>query len=208
MQKRKSVDALGRRIGSRHKVCDECRTTMNTIKRKYRRKRLLNGGRDYDAVNPRNGKRSKKWVGGHLLIDATGTRRRLQALSALGYSYAKLGRMLGGISAQAVAQQATIRKTVTKETAARTKAIYDKLSMVKPERNPTERGNHVKRTQTLASRQGFVPPLAWDDDEIDDPMAFPTGAKLHVFRKWLNHQATPEQKARWEEMQVAEKQSA
>jgi hypothetical protein len=205
MKHRNEIGADGRKIGRRHMPCDPCRLRMNEIKRTYRIRRLKNGGRDYDTINSK-GRHSKKWVGGHLLIDATGTRRRLQGLMALGYSASKLGARLG-ISAQALMQQVNIRKTVTRESYERTKALYDELSMIKPNRTPGERGNHVKRTQTLASRSGYVLPLAWDDESIDDPKAMPWGAKVEDMRRWVAYWATPEQKEEYAKA-VAEKRVA
>lgn len=98
-------------------------------------------------------------------LDATGTRRRLQALFVLGHSRKYLGDCLG-IGERGVAWHLN-DETVTLSFATRVKRVYELLSGTP--------GTSV-RTQENARRRGWVPPLAWDDDEIDDPKAQPKGA--------------------------------
>lgn len=100
-------------------------------------------------------------------IDATGTRRRLQALLALGHSRKYIGECLG-ITERAVGFHMNDKK-VTLSFAERVLRVYKALSFT-PGTSP--------RTSEHAQRQGWVPPLAWDDDEIDDPAAKPKGAMV------------------------------
>jgi hypothetical protein len=59
------------------------------------------------------------------------------------------------------------------ETAERIAAVYEQLSM----RSPAPWGFQHSRAQLIAKRNGWPPPLAWDDDEIDDPTATPYTGK-------------------------------
>lgn len=98
------------------------------------------------------------------LIDATGTHRRIQALCVLGWSRQDIAEKLG-IGERAVGYLLA-EHTVTTRTAARVRRVYDELWL---HTGPSE------RTRTHALRQGWVSPLAWDDDTIDDPRARPHG---------------------------------
>ncbi|WP_141724131.1 helix-turn-helix domain containing protein [Micromonospora carbonacea] len=100
------------------------------------------------------------------IVDAAGTRRRAQALAALGWSLSeqarRLGRTVGNYS------QVLTASTVQLRTAWSVRDLYDELSTVTPPPGPT-----ATRTRRWAQRKGFAPPLAWDDDTIDDPSVRP-----------------------------------
>lgn len=93
-------------------------------------------------------------------VDATGTRRRIQALMALGWPQALIGAELG-VKQRAVSNWLA-RQYVTARNAKAVADLYDRLSMTP---GPSE----ITRSRALA--RGWVPPLAWDD--IDDPAATP-----------------------------------
>lgn len=96
------------------------------------------------------------------LVDATGTRRRLQALSALGWSMDAVAPYFGvGLAA---VHKWRIAEQVNTTTAERVRAVYDHLSLTQ---GPS------RRSQLNAARMGWPPPLAWDDDSIDNPDAGP-----------------------------------
>lgn len=96
--------------------------------------------------------------------DSTGTARRLRALVAMGYSQADIGRAVG-ISPTYISKLANQnRGQVNPDTADRIIALYDKLSMTP---GPS------RWARDWAHRKGWMPPLAWDDDTIDDPAAQP-----------------------------------
>ncbi|WP_067812295.1 helix-turn-helix domain-containing protein [Actinomadura kijaniata] len=99
-------------------------------------------------------------------IDAAGTRRRIQALAALGWSVCEQARRLD----RSVSNYSTLmrRQYVTVATARQVRALYEQLSMVVPD--PAGR-NGVARARAEAARKGWVPPLAWDEDLIDLPEA-------------------------------------
>lgn len=99
---------------------------------------------------------------GHALtVDSTGTRRRIQALHAIGWTWAALAPELG-ITRSGVGLLAGNRNpTSYASTAQRVAEVYERLCMVAPV------GSGAKRARTNAARQGWLPPLAWDD--IDNP---------------------------------------
>ena len=95
-------------------------------------------------------------------IAAAGTSRRLQALAVLGWPLSTLAAQLG-VTPQAVASYRR-RPTVSVETARTVRGLYDQTSMCT---GPST------RSALAALRAGWVPPLAWDEDTIDDPDATP-----------------------------------
>ena len=110
-------------------------------------------------------------MGGAALIDSTGTRRRLRALAAIGWSNVKLARELGMTPSNYGAFLA--RPTVLARHAREVRELYDRLSATPP--TPTSNYDRVgiERVKAGARRNGWVGPLAWDDETIDDPAARP-----------------------------------
>lgn len=105
------------------------------------------------------------------LVDITGTRRRAQALVATGWSQARLARELGLTGANFCAMLR--RDQVTAATARAVSGLYDRLwKQPPPERDQRTRGA-ASRARNHAEREGWAPPLAWDDDQIEDPAAQP-----------------------------------
>ena len=102
-------------------------------------------------------------------IDGTGTRRRLRALKALGWSFAQIGARLG-CSGDAVRQSAE-RDRVLRSHAEKVAALYEEMSMTLPPAETHRQRQIVSRERNRARRLGWAPPLAWDD--IDDPKARP-----------------------------------
>ncbi|HEY5482811.1 MAG TPA: hypothetical protein VIK31_03230 [Propionibacteriaceae bacterium] len=109
----------------------------------------------------------------HTPIDSTGTRRRLQALVTLGWSVSELGRRLDKTPSNmhtmlqaAMILEATRRRVV---------ALYDELWDT-PRIGATHHERvAVSRAKNYAAAHRWAPPLAWDDDTIDDPDATPEG---------------------------------
>ncbi len=106
-------------------------------------------------------------------VDATGTHRRLQALGALGWSGARLAARLGLSRANYGAMMGTPR--VTARRAADVVRLYDELWQTPPPEDTVRDRQAATRTRRHAAAAGWVPPLAWDDDTIDDPAARPAG---------------------------------
>lgn len=98
-------------------------------------------------------------------VAAAGTARRLRALMVMRWPAAELARRLG-LPAQAVGDLVADRPLATPETAAAVQALYDEL---------WDRPRPCERTRSRALARGWAPPMAWDDDAIDDPEAVPQG---------------------------------
>jgi hypothetical protein len=116
-------------------------------------------------------------VAGGARTDATGTRRRLQALQALGWSQRRLAELLD--TQQVVVGKAARGKSqfVTVATARRVRDLYDHIWNQPPPSATRYERQSATNARRAAAERGWVPPLAWDDDTIDDPNAAPEGAE-------------------------------
>jgi len=101
------------------------------------------------------------------LIDGTGTRRRLQALVALGYTQTDLAQRIGWSVANLNVITLGRHPSVTCATANLVDDLYEELSM---------RPGPSMRARAVARRNGWVPPLAWHD--IDDLLEQPEPGAL------------------------------
>lgn len=100
---------------------------------------------------------------GDAYTDAAGTRRRLQALAAVGHTSRALAHRLGYANHTTVLDiQNGATRTVRRRAADAVARLYDDLWDV---------DGGSTRTRRHAQRQGWAPPLAWDDDTIGDPAA-------------------------------------
>lgn len=97
-------------------------------------------------------------------VDACGTVRRLRALVAIGWTQSELCRRLEMLPGNGCRIFRGEQTHVTAATAARAKQIYDELAM---STGPSD------RARTHAKTRKWAPPLAWDDDDIDNPQARP-----------------------------------
>lgn len=101
-------------------------------------------------------------------VSPLGARRRLQALHALGYTWARLEGELGGYSLGAIKclvhEQVPVIEARNDE---RIRAAYDRLSMILPTSDVPQERSGIARARNAARRKGWPPPLAWDN--IDDP---------------------------------------
>jgi len=104
-------------------------------------------------------------------IDGTGTRRRLQALAVLGWSNVKLARELGMTPSNY--GTFTRRDEVLARHAREVRDLYDRLSTTPPAATSGYDRAGIERVKASAKRSGWVGPLAWDDETIDDPAARP-----------------------------------
>lgn len=113
------------------------------------------------------------------IVDGTGTARRLQALVAIGYTQGYLAHRLymHPQNFQPILRGETM---VRVRTALATRDLYDELW-----KSP-QTGTKALRARNIAEQNHWVSPLAWDDDQLDNPHAKPTG--LPTNRK---HQARP-----------------
>jgi hypothetical protein len=99
-----------------------------------------------------------------VMISGVGTRRRIQAALWMGWTMDHFAAELG-YTRQSIARLLRSPKVLCR-TASRIADIYDRLSMTP---GPSDLGRR------RAIGRGFAPPLAWDDDTIDDPAALPDG---------------------------------
>jgi hypothetical protein len=98
-------------------------------------------------------------------VDGTGTRRRIGALAAAGWSLSEQARRLGwGVNNYSYMFRHK-SSAVTAATARKVAALYDELERIEP---PVRSG---ARTRAWAAKQGLLGPAWWDD--IDDPHADP-----------------------------------
>ena len=107
------------------------------------------------AVSPKRDNRRDAY------IDATGSRRRLQALAVNGWSTRSLAAQLGHNHPTTV-QDITAGKTPTIRLRSM-EAIRDLYEQLWDQPGPSA------RTAAIAKAKGWLPALAWDDDLIDKP---------------------------------------
>lgn len=93
-------------------------------------------------------------------VNATGSKRRIQALAALGYTLKEQAEAVGKIPSNYRA--ILFRDTVLAGTARYVRDLYKAWSMT-----PAPQTWVSERTRRIAEKNGWCPPLAWDDDLID-----------------------------------------
>ncbi|MFG3170621.1 hypothetical protein [Streptomyces sp. NPDC048200] len=105
------------------------------------------------------------------LTDATGTRRRLQALMVLGYPLPGIAQQIG-VSYFSLLQTAGGKwSAVRTPTAEKVARVYRRLAAVPA---PPTRAAELVRNEAMA--RGWVGPLAWDS--IDDPACEPEACEV------------------------------
>lgn len=119
-------------------------------------------------------------------VDATGTRRRLQALVACGWTKTHLAAELGqtpsnfNVTLHAHQVYASTMRAV--------RALYDRLwDQPPPETTRWER-QAASRARNYARTRGWPRPMAWDDELIDDPQHQP---HCGIERRRRTRAATP-----------------
>lgn len=122
------------------------------------------------CVDCRRAAKRYKASGRPVMVAAVGAGRRLRALAAVGWSLSELAEVTG-VSASSLAYVRASAIRVQPAVHAAVCVAYEHLAMQVPGgRGPT-------RTRAHAARKGWPPPLAWDDDTIDDPSARPCGLR-------------------------------
>ncbi|MCU1620673.1 MAG: hypothetical protein JWR28_251 [Modestobacter sp.] len=97
----------------------------------------------------------------HSLVDATGARRRLEALIAIGWSPELLATELARRPSSL--RRSMTSPSVTARTARDVAALYEELSGASPPRNTVEQRGAADGARAHAAANGWRPPLAWDD---------------------------------------------
>lgn len=101
-------------------------------------------------------------------IPAVGTKRRIRGLQRMGYTNVMLAEH-SGLNIRTVDITLSDQLTQVKaSTARRIAEVFSALQLVAP---PDTYGS--RRARLRAERKGWLPPLAWDEDTIDDPNAEP-----------------------------------
>lgn len=112
-------------------------------------------------------------------VDGTGTRRRLQALTALGWPQTWLARRLGRHSTNL--RRALFSDEVTARTAADVARLYEQLWHTRPQPDTPRGRRAVADALALAAKHHWLTPLAWDDIDHDPEPPTPTpGDSEHI----------------------------
>lgn len=106
-------------------------------------------------------------------VDATGTRRRLQALAVVGWSHRALAARCGVVAEHLQTIRSGRTPRITTNTEQVVMVVYDELWDQTPPTTGRHQSGAVTKTRNAATRQGWVGPLDWDDDTINDPTAAP-----------------------------------
>jgi hypothetical protein len=102
--------------------------------------------------------RERLIASGHAFqVDCARSRRKMQALAAMGWSWASIARDHLGITQQALSR-ILARDVIRATTAERIDRAYDALEMAIPEDTI-----YTRRTKNLARSAKWKPPLAWED---------------------------------------------
>ncbi len=116
-------------------------------------------------------------LGSKQLVPAVGAARRLRALATLGWSTQEMCRRAGFGYQGFYAVISGKFETCYVRTWVAIADLYDELwDQTPPETTKGERIS-ARKTRNLAAQRGWSPPLAWDDDTIDDPRAQPSLGK-------------------------------
>lgn len=147
--------------------------------------------RDAHAAGARRRRRNAAY-GRHVprSVSNAGVRRRVEALMCLGWSMRVLSRRLGWHEDR-LAVMLSAYDGVSPRNAQRIAALYEQLWNQQPPQATKADRMSVGRTIALAERRGFLPPMAWDDTELDDPpRVLPHGTHA-AFNRHREHRQKP-----------------
>lgn len=100
--------------------------------------------------------------GADRLIPAIGAQRRVQALACLGWPNAEVARR-AGMHPEHLPRIVLRAAMINRKTHDRIAAAYEQMSMTLP----TGNAQVIAATRNRAARNGWLPPLAWDDIDRD-----------------------------------------
>lgn len=101
-------------------------------------------------------------------VDATGTRRRLQALMAIGWPLQAIAAHLGRTAANL--GRSMDRASINAETARQIAELYELIWNKRPPQTTAAQRTASAKARGHAQQQGWLPPLGWDDIDNDpDP---------------------------------------
>lgn len=109
-------------------------------------------------------------TGSSFRVDGLATRRRLRALAWLGWSNTQLGARLGVHYSHVgeILRGGTSGK-VQESTELKVAQLYNLLWNTPPVPKSKYELGAITRTKKLARDNGWLPPMAWDDDRLGDP---------------------------------------
>lgn len=105
------------------------------------------------------------------VTDPTGARRRLRALVAHGWSITLLADRMG-MTASNFSRVVKSDDAMHATTVRKARDLYDEIWDVSPPAHDARARTNALRARRMAERNGWLPALAWDDSEIDDPSAW------------------------------------
>jgi transcriptional regulator with XRE-family HTH domain len=97
-------------------------------------------------------------------IDSTGSLRRLRALQAIGWTQTEIAHRIGWTLQNLNRYFISDPARINRGTAVTIAKVFNELQLIP---GPSE------RSRRHARKHGWAPPLAWDEDTIDDPAAKP-----------------------------------
>jgi hypothetical protein len=98
-------------------------------------------------------------------VDATGTRRRLQALVAIGWTHTAVAAELCRSTTSLTRSMTS--EAVTASTARQVRDLYERLWDKQPHHDTIDQLSTINATRALAASHGWSPPMAWDDIDTD-----------------------------------------
>lgn len=154
-----SVRAIADAAGTSPAIVSELNRGVSTGMRTATEKRIL-AIQAKDIFNRPNSRGS---------VPNVGARRRLQALMVMGWRHQDLAPILGFRTTN-LNHQAGV--WITKQKHDAVKDLYDRIWNVN--------GPAGAQSLSRVAKAGYAPPLAWDDETIDDPNAAPDlGARIY-----------------------------
>ena len=123
-------------------------------------------------------RRHKQWRLQHArtgpaMVDSTGTLRRLRALCWAGWSRAQIAAMVRMAKPNVQALIGGEGGLVHRRTEQAVRRAYDRYWKGPPAPTMAAEKSRITRARKAAELNGWAPPLAWDDDSIDNPEAKP-----------------------------------
>lgn len=97
-------------------------------------------------------------------VDATGTIRRIQALAVTGWP-------IGWTANQAERTPSHLHRILNGSVPLAPRCTAERIALIYQAHEATQGPSQPSRA--AAAHRGWVPPIAWDDDTIDDPSATP-----------------------------------
>jgi transcriptional regulator with XRE-family HTH domain len=106
-------------------------------------------------------------------IDSTGSLRRLRALQAIGWTQTEIAHRIGWTLQNLNRYFISDPAMINRGTAVTIAKVFNELQLIP---GPSE------RSRRHARKHGWAPPLAWDEDTIDDPAATPDVGQREVVK--------------------------